>query len=82
MYHERFFVKFNPTAIIDHFGGVKEAVEALKTVNTTVKPKTLQRQRERGNMPADMVASLALASVKLGHPINLYDCLLTNKEGL
>lgn len=81
MHHERFSVKFDPHALIDHFGGIGGAVEALKVVNTVIKPKTLQRQRERGNMPADVVASLAWASVKIGKPVNLYDCLLTRTEG-
>lgn len=82
MYHERYSVRFNARKIINHFGGPDAAVEALKTVGVVAKSKTLQRQRERGNMTADMVACLALASVKLGHPIDLYDCLLTNQKDL
>lgn len=78
--HEQYRVIFDPSKIIEHFGGIAGTVQALSLVKMTVKPKTLQKQRERGNMPSDMVASLVLASVKIGNPINLYECLLERSE--
>lgn len=79
MAHEIYNVKFDPAKIIDHFGGVAGAVAALKVIGMSAKHKTLQKQRERGNMNSDMIASLVLASVKLGQPLNLYECLLERR---
>lgn len=73
--HNKYRVKFNPD-MIDHFGGVNGAVDALRSIGVVVKAKTLQKQRERGNIPADMVASLMLASNRMGDPLNPYDYLL------
>lgn len=78
--HTQYRIIFDPSKIIDHFGGIAGAVAALALVKMTVKPKTLQKQRERGNMPSDMVASLVLASAKIGNPINLFQCLLERED--
>lgn len=75
MYH----VKFDAGKIIEHFTDIHGAVSALKHIGLNMKYKTLQKQKERGNMPADVVASLAYASVKLGKPMDLYDCLLEDR---
>lgn len=73
--HSKYRVKFSPD-IFDHFGGVNGVVAALKTIGVQVPPKTIRKQRERGNVPADMVASLMLASLKIKSPLNPYDYLL------
>lgn len=78
--HDQFSVKFEPTGFIDHFGGIAGSVEALRSVGIDVKPKTLQKQRERGNITSDLIASFMLASVRLGKPINPYTCLLERIE--
>lgn len=74
-------VRFDTDAILKHFGGINGAVEALKSVGMTVKPKTLEKQRERDNMPADMVASLALAAIRTGKPLLLSQFLLEQVDG-
>lgn len=77
--HDKYRVKFSAD-MINHFGGARGAAEALARIGVNVKVKTLQKQQERGNIPADMVASLMLASLKLGGAINPYDYLLERKE--
>lgn len=80
--HDNYTVKFDATKFIDHFGGIAGSVVALKSLGMRVKAKTLQKQRERGNIPADTVASLMLASRKLGRPIDPYSCLLQQTDDL
>ncbi len=80
MPHKLYPIRFDPYKIVDHFGGIAGAVTALSMIGMSVKPKMLQKQRERGNMPADMIACLVLASVRSGNPINLYECLLQRQE--
>lgn len=77
--HNKYRVKFDPD-MIDHFGGIEGAVKALKRIGVEAKAKTLQKQRERGNIPADMVASLLLASVRAGKPMNPYEYLLERTD--
>jgi len=74
--HELYNVKFDAAAIIDHFGGVTEAAKALDAIGYHMKPKTLQKQRERGNITSNVVAMLALASMRLSNPIDLYKVIL------
>lgn len=74
--HDMYNVKFDAEKIIGHFDDIHGAVKALKTIGLNIKYKTLQKQKERGNMPADVVASLAFASQKMGKPMDLYDCLV------
>lgn len=78
--HSAYRIKFDGRKLVDYFGGVSAAIDALKTVGVVMKEKTLQKQRERDNMPGDVVASLLLASVRLGRPINPYDFLLERSE--
>jgi hypothetical protein len=78
--HELYNVKFDADAIIDHFGSVADAAKALKSVGFPIKPKTLQKQRERGHMTANVIAMLALASVKLDNPIDLYKVILVRSD--
>ena len=77
--HSKYRVKFSPD-MVEHFGGINGAVVALKKIGVSVKAKTLQKQRERGNIPADMVASLMLASNRMGDPIDPYIYLLERKD--
>ena len=77
--HSKYRVKFSPD-MIDHFGGISGAVSALKKIGVSIKAKTLQKQRERGNIPADMVASLMLASNRMGDPLDPYVYLLERTE--
>ena len=78
--HSKYRVRFDP-GMIDHFGGIDGAVKALAKVGVEAKAKTLQKQRERGNIPADMVASLMLASLRSGgEPLNPYRYLLERTE--
>lgn len=78
--HESYTVKFEPTGFIEHFGGITGSVAALRSVGVDVKPKTLQKQRERGNITSDLIASFMLASARMGKPINPYKCLLERAD--
>ena len=78
--HELYNVKFDVDKIIGHFGSVSNAAKALQAIGLHVKAKTLQKQRERGNMTADTIASLALASVRLKNQLDLYECLIVRTE--
>lgn len=80
--HSVYSVKFDSRSMIDHFGTIHDAVNALRTVGLDMKPKTLQKQRERGNITADLVASLMQASINVKKPINPYDYLLHGTQPL
>lgn len=74
--HEKYDIKFDAGKLFDYFGGVPASVEALKTIGMTVKAKRLQKQKERGQVPAEVVASLMVASSRMGRPLNPYDYLI------
>lgn len=78
--HSNYRIKFDCGRMLEHFGGVSGAVTAMELVGVTMKAKTLQKQKERGNIPADVVASLMLASVRAGRPLNPYDFLLERSD--
>lgn len=78
--HSIYAVKFDSKKMIDHFGGALGASKALEAIGIPVKVKTLQKQRERGNIPADMVASLMLASKRIDHPMDPFDFLLERTD--
>lgn len=78
--HELYGVKFDASKMVEHFGGVAGAVVALKKIGIVMKHKTLQKQRERGNVPADVVAALLMASVKADKRIDPYEFLLDERK--
>lgn len=74
--HDNYDIKFDVGALIDHMGGVPAVAKLLEEAGTPIKAKTLQKQRERGNIPADVVATLMYAADKAGKPFNPYSFLI------
>lgn len=82
--HTNYDIKFDVGALIDHMGGVPAVAALLKEIGLPIKAKTLQKQRERGNIPADVIATLMYAADKSGKPFNPYAFLIerdTSEEG-
>ena len=68
--HSNYDVKFDDDGLIAHLGGVPAVAALLQDAGVPIKAKTLQKQRERGNIPADVVATLMYAADKAGRPIS------------
>ena len=73
--HEIYKIKFDVRAMIDYLGGVSGAVALLNDAGITMKARTIQKQIERGNISADMVASILYATKKAGFAFDPYDFL-------
>lgn len=84
--HDKYDIKFDPDRLFDHFGGVPLAVNAL-VVGKIVKPedrmrliKRIQKQKERGYITSEVIASLMVASSRLGRALDPYDFLIEREK--
>lgn len=64
--HDKYGYRFDVSAIVNFFGGVSETASALQTMGADIKPRSVQKWRERGNIPADALASLAMFALRQG----------------
>jgi hypothetical protein len=79
--HNKYDIKFDVPKMFMHFGGVVEVERLLRESGLPVPPmKTLQKQRERANAPADMIATLLFLSYRVNMPMRLEDFLI-KREG-
>lgn len=78
--HSNYDVKFDVDSLITYLGGVPAVASMLKDAGVPIKAKTLQKQRERGNIPADVVATLMFAADKAGRPFNPYAFLIARSD--
>jgi len=67
--------EFDIVRVVAHFGTIAETVKALKKIGMDVKHKTIQRQRQRRYMHADMLACLILAAHAIGKPLDIEGCI-------
>lgn len=74
--HDKYDIKFDAEKVFEYFGGVSGSVKALNAIGIPVTLKRLQKQKERGQIPAEVLASLMVASARMGKPINPYDYLI------
>lgn len=75
--HDKYNIKFDVPRMFEHFGGAVEVEKLIRLHRLPPKPlKTLQKQRERGDAPADMVATLLYLSHMVGQPMDLNDYLI------
>lgn len=56
--HEKYRYRFDVRGIIDALGGVRKTHEILVRSGAEVSMKTVQKWRERGNLPADALSSI------------------------
>ena len=77
--HNLYRVKFDATGIIEFFGGAGD-VAGILSVDRKVHPKTVQKWRERGNIPADALATLMVHAARTSVNFNPYKFLLERKE--
>lgn len=78
--HSVYNVKFDGRKIIEYFGGVKPTAQLMAISAADIEDKTVQKWKERDNIPADAVASLMLAARKTQVPFDPYDFLLTREK--
>mgnify|MGYP000944287096 CR=1 FL=1 len=76
----KYDVKFDAAAIFDYFGGVAATCEMLKSVGIEISHRVLQKQRERNGITASVVASILLASIRAGEPIDLKNFLIEREK--
>ena len=77
---EQYPVRFNSAALIDHYGGAANVFDILCMMGCSIKRRTIDKWRQRGSMPADVIAVLLLYSVRGGEQIDLNHFLL-EREG-
>lgn len=73
--HDLYNMKFDAAGIIEFFGGASEIAAVLSKARK-VHPKTIQKWRERGNIPADALATLMVHAARNGKNFNPYSFLL------
>lgn len=73
--------RFDADAIFERYGGVFQVQQMLKEAGIKVNVKTLQKQKERGVIPAHALASICYAASKAGLPMDFSDFLLTREKG-
>ena len=84
--HDKYDIKFDPDGLLDHFGGVKPAVDALIAArivpasDRTRVVKRVQKQKERGYITSEVIASLMVAAARLGSPLDMYDFLIEREK--
>lgn len=78
--HDKYRFKFNPESLIDLFGGASRTTEVLNEMGANLGKKSVQKMRERGVMQGDAIATLMIAGLKIGKPINLYEHILERTE--
>ncbi len=74
--HNKYRYKFNASSLIDHFGGAPATAQILNDMGTDIQMKAVQKMRERNIMQGDALATLMMASMKAGQPINPYAYIL------
>ena len=72
-------IKFNIKNMIEHFGGVNGTISMMQKAGVPIKAKTLQKQKERGNIHSDLVATLIYAARVTGYEFEPYDFLERNE---
>lgn len=73
-------VKFDVAAIFDHFGGVVGTSEMLRAAGMEIGQKVLQKQRERDRITAGVLASILIASIRMGKKFDLTNFLLEREK--
>lgn len=68
-------VKIEPKKIIDFFGGRTATQKRLKKSRVPVSIKTIEKWKERGNMPSQRIAQLAVCALQDGKKFDIYDFL-------
>jgi hypothetical protein len=78
--HEKYTYKFDAAALIDDIGGAPATTKVLKEFGADVTLKAVQKMRERNVIQGDALASLMVASLKAGVPINPYNYILERQN--
>lgn len=70
--HSQYPYKFDVSAIFETFGGIGRIEHLLQKQGATIHPKSLQKWRERKEMPIDAVATLLMIAEEEGIPFSVY----------
>ena len=71
----KFPVRLDAARIIDDLGGVSGVHDALLTVGCDIREKTVQKWRERNNLPLHAVTAILLYSMRGGEPFPIHTYL-------
>jgi hypothetical protein len=80
--HEKYSARFNVRKIIDLLGGVTAAKEIMCAAGCHIKPKTIAKWRERGNLPPDAFAVIVRHMASKGEQIQWADYIEDTNDGL
>lgn len=78
--HEKYCYRFDAIGLIEAFGGAPAVARIMREMGADLRPKAIQKMRERGTIQSDAVATLLIASLKMGKPINPYEFILEREE--
>lgn len=68
--HDKYTHRFNARKIIDFLGGVQATKEIMCEAGCRIKPKTIAKWRERGNLPPDAFAVIVRHVASKGEVIS------------
>ncbi len=72
MVHQKYPYQFDVRALITDLGGATKVHEFLKSQDAGIAVKSVQKMRERDYMQSDVIATLMVATQKVGFPIDPY----------
>jgi hypothetical protein len=81
MIHSHYPYTFDAAKIVDYFGGWRATHRVLESAGSSVKPRSIQKWRERGYIPSDALATLIVAASGDDVEFSLEDFLKVNDDG-
>lgn len=73
--HSIYSTKFDADKMIDRFGGISALHRTLTNAGCTMSYKTVEKWRERKNIPPDAVATLVRVCMEKGEDFDLREYL-------
>lgn len=77
---EQYPVRFNAVALIEHFGGAAALYDILCSMGCSCKRRTVDKWRQRGSIPSDVLAAMMLYAARGGDNLDLNRFLLEREE--
>jgi len=71
--HQKYSHRFNVRKIVEYLGGLAATKEIMRTSGCDIKPKTVTKWVERGNLPPDAIAVIMQHILSTGREVRWLD---------